>query len=63
MRKLILEVSCLTKHVEKIKRRAMEAPLGESMGDPDPEISKRVTEAMLKRQKVIVADAQKAYGG
>jgi len=31
-------------------------PLGELMGDPDPEKSKRVTGAMLKMQKIIVAD-------
>jgi predicted 3-demethylubiquinone-9 3-methyltransferase (glyoxalase superfamily) len=37
--------------------------LGELMGDPDPEKSKRVTEAMLKMQKIIVADLQKAYDG
>jgi hypothetical protein len=33
------------------------------MGDPDPEKSKRVTDAMLKMQKSIVADLQKAHGG
>jgi len=39
-------------------------PLGELMGDPDPEKSKRVTaDAMLKMQKIIVADLQKAYDG
>ena len=37
--------------------------LGELMGDPDPEKSKRVTDAMLKMQKIIVADLQKAYDG
>jgi len=37
--------------------------LGELMGDPDPEKSKRVTDAMLKMQKIIVADLQKAHGG
>jgi hypothetical protein len=30
--------------------------LGELMGDPDPGKSKRVTDAMLKMQKIIVAD-------
>ena len=35
--------------------------LGELMGDPDPEKSKRVTDAMLKMQKIIVADLEKAY--
>jgi len=34
--------------------------LGELMGDPDPEKSKRVTEAMLKMQKIIATDLQKA---
>jgi len=29
----------------------------------DPEKSKRVTDAMLKMQKIIVADLQKAYNG
>jgi len=33
------------------------------MGDPDPEKSKRTTVAMLKMQKIIVADMQKAYHG
>ena len=35
----------------------------ELMRDPDPEKSKRVTDAMLKMQKIIVADLQKAYDG
>jgi hypothetical protein len=33
------------------------------MGDPHPEKSKRVTDAMLKMQNIIVADLQKAYDG
>ena len=37
--------------------------LGELMGDPDPEKSTRVREAMFKMQKIIVADLQKAYDG
>ncbi len=37
--------------------------LTELMGDPDPEKSQRVMDAMLKMQKIIVADLQKAYGG
>lgn len=37
--------------------------LGELMGDPDPEKSKRVMDAMLKMQRIIVADLQKAYDG
>jgi hypothetical protein len=37
--------------------------LGELMGNPDPEKSKRVTDAMLKMQKIIVADLQKPYDG
>lgn len=37
--------------------------LGELMGDPDPVKSKRVMEAMLKMNKIIVADLQKAYDG
>lgn len=37
--------------------------LGELMGDPDPVKSKRVMDAMLKMQKIIVADLQKAYNG
>ena len=37
--------------------------LRELMGDPDPEKSKRVRDAMLKMQKIIVADLQKAYNG
>jgi predicted 3-demethylubiquinone-9 3-methyltransferase (glyoxalase superfamily) len=37
--------------------------LGELMGDPDPEKSQRALQAMLKMQKIIVADLQKAYDG
>ncbi len=33
------------------------------MGDPDSDKSKRVTDAMLKMQKIIVADLQKAHDG
>jgi predicted 3-demethylubiquinone-9 3-methyltransferase (glyoxalase superfamily) len=35
--------------------------LGELMGDPDPAKAQRVVQAMLKMQKIIVADLQKAY--
>jgi len=37
--------------------------LGELMGDPDPAKAQRVVQAMLKMQKIIVADLQKAYDG
>jgi len=37
--------------------------LGEFMGDPNPEKSRRVLQAMLKMQKIIVTDLQKAYEG
>ena len=37
--------------------------LGELMGDPNPEKSGRVMQAMLKMQKIIVVDLQKAYDG
>ena len=37
--------------------------LGQLMGDSDPEKSQRVMQAMLKMQKIIVADLQKAYDG
>ena len=37
--------------------------LGELMGGSDPEKSQRVMQAMLKMQKIIVADLQKAYEG
>jgi predicted 3-demethylubiquinone-9 3-methyltransferase (glyoxalase superfamily) len=37
--------------------------LGELMGDPDPVKSGRVMQAMLKMQKIIVADLEKAYRG
>ncbi|MBI5822642.1 MAG: VOC family protein [Chloroflexi bacterium] len=37
--------------------------LGELMGDPDPDKSQWVMQAMLKMQKIIVADLQKAYDG
>jgi len=37
--------------------------LGELMGDPDPEKSGRVMQAMLQMKKIIVADLQKAHDG
>ncbi len=37
--------------------------LMELMGDKDPEKAQRVVQAMLKMQKIIVADLQKAYDG
>jgi len=37
--------------------------LGELMGDPDPEKSRRVMEAMLKMSKIDVPTLQKAYNG
>ena len=37
--------------------------LGELMGDPNPEKANRVTQAMLKMQKIVVVDLQKAYDG
>ena len=37
--------------------------LGELMGDSDPVKAQRVVQAMLKMQKIIVADLQKAYDG
>lgn len=37
--------------------------LGELMGDPDQAKAKRVVDAMLKMNKMIVADLQKAYNG
>jgi predicted 3-demethylubiquinone-9 3-methyltransferase (glyoxalase superfamily) len=37
--------------------------LGELIGGPDPEKSQRAIQAMLKMQKIIVADLQKAYDG
>lgn len=35
--------------------------LGEMLGDEDPEKAKRVAEAMLKMQKIIIADLERAY--
>ena len=35
--------------------------LGELMSDPDPEKAQRVTQAMLKMKKIIIADLQNAY--
>lgn len=35
--------------------------LGELMGDPNPEKAQRVVQAMLKMQKIVVADLEKAY--
>ena len=37
--------------------------LGELMGDPDPEKSQRVMQAMLKMQKIIVVDLEAAHKG
>jgi hypothetical protein len=37
--------------------------LDELKGVPGPEKSKRVTDAMLKMQKIIVTDLQKVYDG
>jgi predicted 3-demethylubiquinone-9 3-methyltransferase (glyoxalase superfamily) len=37
--------------------------LGELMGDKDPEKAQRVVQAMLKMNKIIVADLQKAHDG
>jgi predicted 3-demethylubiquinone-9 3-methyltransferase (glyoxalase superfamily) len=37
--------------------------LGEMLGDPDPEKSKRVMEAMLKMKKIDIPTLQKAYAG
>lgn len=37
--------------------------LGELMGDPDPVKAQRVMQAMLKMQKIIVADLKKASDG
>ncbi len=37
--------------------------LTELMGDPNPVKSQRVMDVMLKMQKIIVADLQKAYDG
>jgi len=35
--------------------------LGELMGDPDPTKSQRVVQAMLKMNKIIIADLKRAY--
>ena len=37
--------------------------LGELLGDPDPEKSGRVMQAMLEMKKIVVADLQKAHDG
>lgn len=37
--------------------------LGEWMGDPDPEKSQRVMQAMLKMQRIVIADLKQAYDG
>jgi len=37
--------------------------LGELLGDPDPEKSQRVMQAMLQMKKITVADLQKAHDG
>jgi predicted 3-demethylubiquinone-9 3-methyltransferase (glyoxalase superfamily) len=37
--------------------------LGRLMGDPDPVKANRVMQAMMKMDKIIIADLQKAYDG
>jgi len=37
--------------------------LGELMGDPDPEKSRRVMEAMLRMSKIDIDSLKKAYRG
>ena len=37
--------------------------LGEMLGDQDPEKANRAMQAMLKMQKIIIADLQRAYDG
>ncbi len=37
--------------------------LGEMLGDKDPEKANRVLQAMLKMQKIIIADLKQAYEG
>jgi predicted 3-demethylubiquinone-9 3-methyltransferase (glyoxalase superfamily) len=37
--------------------------LGEMLGDKDPEKANRVMQAMLKMQRIIIADLKNAYGG
>ncbi len=39
------------------------AALGKLMSDPDPEKSKAVVQAMLKMNKIVIADLQRAYEG
>jgi predicted 3-demethylubiquinone-9 3-methyltransferase (glyoxalase superfamily) len=39
------------------------AILGELLGDPDPQKSKRVMEAMLKMKKIVIEDLKQAYEG
>ena len=39
------------------------AALGRLMNDPDPEKSKAVMQAMLKMDKIVIADLEKAYAG
>jgi predicted 3-demethylubiquinone-9 3-methyltransferase (glyoxalase superfamily) len=36
---------------------------GELWGDPDPEKSQRVMDAVLEMKKIVIADLQKAYDG
>ncbi len=37
--------------------------LGEMLGDPDPDRSRRVMEAMLGMKKICIADLERAYAG
>jgi predicted 3-demethylubiquinone-9 3-methyltransferase (glyoxalase superfamily) len=37
--------------------------LGEMLGDPNPQKSKRVMEAMLKMKKIVIEDLVRAHEG
>jgi predicted 3-demethylubiquinone-9 3-methyltransferase (glyoxalase superfamily) len=39
------------------------AVLGRYLGDPDRTKADRVMQAMLKMQKIVIADIEKAYAG
>ena len=46
---------------ERVKEQIAPKQLGELMGDPDPEKSGRVMQAMLKMKKIVLADLQRAF--
>jgi predicted 3-demethylubiquinone-9 3-methyltransferase (glyoxalase superfamily) len=54
---------CWLKDKYGLSWQLVPATRSELMGNPDPVKAKRVSNAMLKMKKIIVADLQKAHAG